>query len=344
MISAFADGIPQPRGGVQISRERRKYKYASICNYFNHTKQTNKMAQLQTKNVQCTDGNHKLSGKSKNEHVKSKVEDDIFTSAPKEDCPICLVRLPIDNGDTIYLSCCGKTVCSGCPHANKCMLKKEMDKLVTSADAEEPTTSTHPVAHQCLTKESSYPCPFCRRALPTSDEEIISVLRKRMDLQDPHAYFNMAGYVREGLHGLAKDEHEAVSLLHQAAELGSAEACSDLFLCYLLGLCGVQPDADRARSLLIQAAKGGLAQARHNLAVLDYEAGRIDDAIRHLKISTAAGYQLSLESMEELRQEGHVSEEEYSRAVEDVLCAQKEEYTEERAEAKKERDAQILQE
>ena len=303
------------------------------------------MAQLQTKNVQCTDGKH--SGKSQNEHVvKSKVEDDIFTSRPKEDCPICLVRLPIDNGDTVYLSCCGKTVCSGCPHANKCMLQKEMDKLVPSTnddstDAEEPTvTSAHPVVQQCLTEESSYPCPFCRRALPTTDEEIISVLRKRMELQDPHAYFNMAGYVREGLHGLPKDEPEAVSLLHQAAELGSAEACSDMFLCYLLGLCGVQPDANKARSLLIQAAKGGLAQARHNLAVLDYEAGRIDDAIRHLKISTAAGYQLSLESMEELRQEGHVSEEEYSRAVEDVRCAQKEEYTEERAEAKKQRDAQ----
>ena len=300
------------------------------------------MAQVQTKNIQAADGKHTDKSK-KHEHVKSKVEDDIFTSAPKEDCPICLVRLPIDNGDTIYLSCCGKTVCNGCPHANKCMLKKEMDKLSEKHNTDESATPAHPVVHQCLTKES-YPCPFCRRALPNTDEEIVSVLQKRMDLQDPHAYFNMAGYVREGLHGLPKDEHKAVSLLHQAAELGSAEACSDLFLCYLLGLCGVQPNADKARSLLIQAAKGGLAQARHNLAVLDYEAGRIDDAIRHLKISTAAGYQLSLESMEELREEGHINDEEYNEAVVAVLSAQKEEYTEERAEAKKQRDAQLLPE
>ena len=300
------------------------------------------MAQVQTKNIQASDGKHNGEIESKKqEHVK--VEDDIFTSAPKEDCPICLVRLPIDNGDTIYLSCCGKTVCNGCPHANKCMLKKEMDKLSEKHNTDESATPAHPVVHQCLTKES-YPCPFCRRALPNTDEEIVSVLQKRMDLQDPHAYFNMAGYVREGLHGLPKDEHKAVSLLHQAAELGSAEACSDLFLCYLLGLCGVQPDADKARYLLIQAAKGGLAQARHNLAALDYEAGRIDDAIRHLKISTAAGYQLSLESMEELREEGYINEEDYNEAAEAVLSAQKEEYTEERAEAKKQRDAQLLPE
>ena len=152
----------------------------------------------------------------------------------------------------------------------------------------------------------------------------------------------MAGYAREGLHGVARDEQKAISLLEQAAELGSAEACSDLFLCYLLGLCGVKQDASKARSLLVQAAKGGLAQARHNLATLEYESGQIATAIRHLKISTAAGYKLSLESMEELRDEGHISEDEYNKAVADVVAAQKEEHTEERAAARKQRDIPTL--
>ena len=277
-------------------------------------------------------------------------DDDVFTSTPKDECPICLVRLPSDNGDTVYLSCCGKTVCIGCPHANKTMLQEEMAKLETSvnaaaADDGQHASTIHVAAHpivKCLTKDS-YPCPFCRRALPRTDEEIVSVLKKRMDLQDPQAYFNMAGYAREGLHGVARDEQKAVSLLERAAALGSAEACSDLFLCYLLGLCGVEQDSAKARSLLIRAAKGGLAQARHNLATLEYESGQIDAAIRHLKISTAAGYKLSLESMEELRDEGHISEEEYNRAVADVVAAQKEEHTEERAAARKQRDIKALQ-
>ena len=274
-------------------------------------------------------------------------DDDVFTSTPKEECPICLVRQPIDNGDTVYLSCCGKTVCIGCPHANKRMLQEEMAKLETSVNADDgqQASAIHVAAHpivKCLTKDS-YPCPFCRRALPKTDDEIVSVLQKRMDLQDPHAYFNMAGYAREGLHGIARDEQKAVSLLERAATLGSAEACSDLFLCYLMGLCGVKQDATKARSLLIRAAKGGLAQARHNLATLEYESGQIDAAIRHLKISTAAGYKLSLESMEELRDEGHISEEEYNRAVADVVAAQKEEHTEERAAARKQRDIKALQ-
>ena len=132
-------------------------------------------------------------------------DDDVFTSTPKDECPICLVRLPHENGDTVYLSCCGKTVCIGCPHANKTMLQEEMAKLETSVNAAAaddgqqatPMLAAHPIV-KCLTKDS-YPCPFCRRE---TDEEIVSVLKKRMDLQDPQAYFNMAGYAREGLHGV----------------------------------------------------------------------------------------------------------------------------------------------
>ena len=228
------------------------------------------------------------------------------------------------------------------------MLQEEVAKLETSVNAAAaddgqqatPMLAAHPIV-KCLTKDS-YPCPFCRRALPKTDDEIVSVLQKRMDLQDPQAYFNMAGYAREGLHGVARDEQKAVSLLERAAALGSAEACSDLFLCYLLGLCGVEQDSAKARALLIRAAKGGLAQARHNLATLEYESGQIDAAIRHLKISTASGYKLSLESMEELRDEGHISDDEYNKAVADVVAAQKEEHTAERTAARKLRDIKAL--
>src|SRR6056300_1646230 len=36
---------------------------------------------------------------------------------PREDCPICLLPLPLDVGQTTFKSCCGKTICNGCIHA-----------------------------------------------------------------------------------------------------------------------------------------------------------------------------------------------------------------------------------
>ena len=36
---------------------------------------------------------------------------------PKEDCPICFIRLPMLKTGCRYMTCCGKDICSGCAHA-----------------------------------------------------------------------------------------------------------------------------------------------------------------------------------------------------------------------------------
>ena len=36
---------------------------------------------------------------------------------PEEDCPICFILLPTLRTGYRYMSCCGKTICSGCMHA-----------------------------------------------------------------------------------------------------------------------------------------------------------------------------------------------------------------------------------
>ena len=35
---------------------------------------------------------------------------------PKEDCPICFLRMPAFETDYRYQSCCGKVICIGCAH------------------------------------------------------------------------------------------------------------------------------------------------------------------------------------------------------------------------------------
>ena len=36
---------------------------------------------------------------------------------PKEDCPICFIRIPTLDTGSKFQTCCGKEICSGCIHA-----------------------------------------------------------------------------------------------------------------------------------------------------------------------------------------------------------------------------------
>ena len=57
------------------------------------------------------------------------------------------------------MACCGKLICGGCVHAFQSRATKQEHDL----------------------------CPFCRTLAPTSDEEIIKRLKKRMELNDAQA-------------------------------------------------------------------------------------------------------------------------------------------------------------
>ena len=44
---------------------------------------------------------------------------DLFTPIQeREECPICLLPLPIKEKETVFMSCCGKIICLGCMHKN----------------------------------------------------------------------------------------------------------------------------------------------------------------------------------------------------------------------------------
>ena len=65
---------------------------------------------------------------------------------PNEDCPICLLPLPLLGSGIVYKTCCGKIICSGCHHA--------------------------PVKDNLGNEIIGEKCPFCRTPVPTSIERI----------------------------------------------------------------------------------------------------------------------------------------------------------------------------
>ena len=149
-------------------------------------------------------------------------DEELFKQPPNKDCPICLLRLPLLGSGSVYKSCCGKVICSGCCHA--------------------------PVYDNLGNAIIERKCPYCRTPVPTSFEESIERLQKRVELDDAEAIRNLGCYYREGddgEYGLPQDYDKAFELFVRAGELGHAIAYCSVGYAYENGN-GVEMDKKKA--------------------------------------------------------------------------------------------------
>ena len=107
---------------------------------------------------------------------------------PEEDCPICFLRMPSLWSGSKYMSCCGKTICSGCIHA-----------VYMIGDI----------------------CPFCRTQ-STSMEKANEMEIKQMEKNDPKAIHNQGSCYSEGKRGYPQDYSKAIEYWQRSAQLGHA--------------------------------------------------------------------------------------------------------------------------
>ena len=187
-----------------------------------------------------TEGEHKKENETRpNADVLVANDPDLWKPGPPpEDCPVCMIPLPIANDQSIYYPCCGMLICRACVNESRRAVRIINSKR---AKKEEP-----PV------KES---CAFCRT--PYCDEDdYVKQLLLRTEKDDCKAYFSIANSYRDGTNGLPKDESKALELHIRAAELGSAQAMAFLGRVYESGGLGVIQDLDKAREFYIKAVKG----------------------------------------------------------------------------------------
>ena len=124
---------------------------------------------------------HRKKHKKQCERRVAELHDEALFREPSPqhgDCPICFLRLPIMASGGRYMSCCGKTICSGCSYAD--------------------VYDNH---GNIIVEEK---CPFCRTPDPTTDEDI-GRLKKRMEVGDEYAFGLMGSYYYLGQHGLPRD-------------------------------------------------------------------------------------------------------------------------------------------
>ena len=226
---------------------------------------------------------------------------------PREECPICMLLLPVNVGETLFKVCCGKTICGGCIYA------MAMEEIKKDKEFDE------------------HPCAFCRTPETTSDEEEVRKIQNLMKNGNADAYHQLACYYASGTNGIPQDMAKANDLWLKAGELGCARAYSKLGYSYANGM-GVEASIKKAKHYWELAAMKGILIARHNLGALEGNTGNEQRAYKHYVIAARAGYPPSLDNVKIGFRNGHVTKDEY----ESTLRAYHERQTEMKSEARDE--------
>ena len=203
---------------------------------------------------------------------------------PEEDCAVCFLQLPYEGGEIglHYQVCCGKRLCHGC------MLYG--------------------------TRAGNDTCPFCRKPMAKSNDEVLRRLAKRMEAGDADAFGGMgAGYLIAQF-GLPHDIDRGLELTERAAELGSPAAHYSVAQFYLSGE-HVQRNMKKALSHNQQAAMRGHSKARHHLGCDEMLLGNSGRAVKHWMIASASGNKDSLDKIKLLFTKGSATKADYERAL-----------------------------
>ena len=235
-------------------------------------------------NVSCQKAHRPQHKKECRKRAAELHDEKLFEQPPqKEDCPICFLRMPYLDTGTRYMVCCGKDICSGCIHAG----------AVTGDDEL---------------------CPFCRAIATRSDNDAVKRMRKRMEVNDAQAMYELGCYHQHGQRGLPQDVSKALELYHRAGELGHSESYCNIGYIYSRGQ-GVEIDEKKARHYYELAAIGGDVVARSNVGNAEFHANKMDRALKHYMIAVEGGSNESLKAIKYLYTTGRAAKDDYAKAL-----------------------------
>mmetsp|Transcript_26190 Transcript_26190/g.58207 ORF Transcript_26190/g.58207 Transcript_26190/m.58207 type:complete len:310 (+) Transcript_26190:126-1055(+) len=243
--------------------------------------------------------------------VKNELDtSDLFAPPPpKEECPICFLPMIGPPDDSRYMECCGKVICFGCSMENKRIIANINAKRM----AEEKQTGIKAI----MMEET---CAFCREPVAAGCEEMMLRAEKRMAINDPFACYHVGGCYGDGRWGRQVDGLKALDLFHRAAELGLPGAFAEIGRYYERDTV-VKKDLAKFRAFFAIAAIKGSLYARDYLGTFEYRQGNTDIALRHWRLSAAAGYQDSLERLRAEVMKGKFGADEYASTLQPFLTS-----------------------
>jgi len=209
---------------------------------------------------------------------------------PREDCPICFLRLPCSSLCN-YQTCCGKEICNGCVHSFIDLGAETLDSSKTD-------------------------CPFCREPCHDTDEEAIERIKKRLDVNpnNGEALHFLAFNYLNGTMSLPQDTNKSFELWVRAAELGSVDACNSVANSYHHGR-GVGKDKKKENHYRQLAANGGHPIARYNLGWVEEDAGNMNRAVKHYMLAAGGGFDQAMAKIKEAFLKGFITKDELRKTL-----------------------------
>ena len=147
----------------------------------------------------------------------------------RDACLLCYHILPLQRKKSIYKSCCGKTICYGCiVGLERAHLLKEAEHIIEGITTEEEEFQ--------MLSEQGGPCrlcPFCRTEMPSSDEDYMRRINKRVDICNDDDYtialIELGTCYELGKYGVPRNYEKAEGLYKQAYDLDDPQASWKLF-------------------------------------------------------------------------------------------------------------------
>ena len=232
-------------------------------------------------------------------------------STPQPDCPVCAVPLPLDGyGQThsVFMQCCGKSVCNGCNVECSLAARK-----------------------RGIQKELWDSCAFCRSPPYTTDEERNESLQVLCDRGSATAMGILAFAYNTGTHGVERDARRALDLMHRAVRLGDATSAMNLALKYKEGE-DVKRDREKAKRLFMMGARlGGRTDAFNSIAGMKLDEWEDEGAvIPYFVMGAKHGDETCLKNVLQAVHRGFATQDQYREALVACHAARKERWSESR--------------
>jgi len=198
-------------------------------------------------------------------------DNDLFAPlTEREECPICLIPLPIEEDEIVFMHCCGKNICIGCAHTQLLNDKKN-------------GVPKHKIS-----------CAFCRQAAKNTN--LIKATKKLMKKNNIQAFMSMAVKYKSGSDGLFQSDTRALEMYIRAAELGHADAYALVGDSYQNGKGLVEVNLSKALGFYEVSAKKGSVYAHRKLAQVHWRKTKnIQMSIRHYKVAARSGCQIEMD-------------------------------------------------
>ena len=204
----------------------------------------------------------------------------------REECPICMIPLPLTDRDIGFMPCCGKSICIGCDYKH----------LMTEIKNRVP--------------DHKKKCAFCCQHEP---KNTIKALKKLMKNNNPDAFMAMSSHYKEG-EGVLQSDTRSLEMRINAAELGLAGAFGQIAYNYMEGIA-VEQNMTKAFEFLEVAAKKGSCVAHKYLATVHEKNGDIQKSIEHYKVIASAGYQQAMDKLMKAYTDKRVSKEDLTQTL-----------------------------